>query len=91
MTFCQGYSQYDYFGEIGNVVQQIAGDSAVSTKNNMLIVPGIQTQWTPESVWNTGLVSSFSSSIYGLAVERFVENQPSVSHSMVLIFPQIPD
>lgn len=67
-------------------MQQIAGDSAVPNKNNNLIVPSIQTEWTPESVWDTGIVSSYSSSLYGLAVERFVK-KPSVPHSMVLTFP----
>ncbi|KAI9455294.1 hypothetical protein F5148DRAFT_1378092 [Russula earlei] len=65
------YSQYDYFGEIGALVQQIANDSAVPNKNNILVVPSVQVLWSPESVWNTGLVSSYSSSIYALAVERY--------------------
>lgn len=55
-------------------MQQIGGDSAVSNKGDILIVPSVQTVWTPESVWDTGIVSSYSSSIYGLAVERFVED-----------------
>ena len=54
-------------------MQQIANDSAIPNKNNLLIVPSVQVTWTPESVWNTGIVSSYSSSLYGLAVERFVE------------------
>lgn len=58
-------------------MQEIAGDSAVSNKNNVLIVPSVQTVWTPESVWDTGIVSSYTSSIYGLAVERFVEDLQS--------------
>ncbi|KAH8979522.1 hypothetical protein EDB83DRAFT_2537237 [Lactarius deliciosus] len=39
-------------------------------KDNLLIVPSVQTSWTPESVWDTGIVSSYSSSILSLAVER---------------------
>ena len=55
------------------MVQQIANDNAIPTKNNILILPNIQILWTPESVWDTGIVTSYTNSIYGLAVERFVE------------------
>lgn len=65
------YSQSDYFGEIGSLVQQIANDQSIPTKNNMLLVPSIQVTWTPESVWNTGIVGAYSSSLYALAVERY--------------------
>lgn len=68
--FSQSYSPFDYFGEVGTLVQQIANDPLIPQKNNLLIVPSVQATWTPESVWNTGIVSSYSSSIYGLAVER---------------------
>jgi hypothetical protein len=51
-------------------VQQIANDSFITKKNNFLIVPSLQTVWTPESMWNTGIVASYSSSILALAVER---------------------
>jgi hypothetical protein len=54
-------------------VQQISNDSSIPNKNNLLIVPSVQILWTPEMVWNTGIVGSYNSSIYGLAVERFVE------------------
>jgi hypothetical protein len=54
-------------------VQQIADDQSIPIKNNILIVPSIQVTWTPESVWNTGIVSAYTNSLYGLAVERFVE------------------
>lgn len=54
-------------------MQQVANDSAITNKNNLLIVPSVQVTWTPESVWNTGIVSSYSNSLYALAVERFVE------------------
>jgi hypothetical protein len=54
-------------------VQQIANDQSIPTKNNMLLIPSIQVTWTPESVWNTGIVGTYSSSLYGLTVERFVD------------------
>src|SRR6266702_4817501 len=66
----QTYSQFDYFGEVGTLIQQIANDPLIPKKDNMLIVPSVQVTWTPESVLNTGIVSSYSSSILSLAVER---------------------
>lgn len=70
MKFCQTYSQFDYFGEVGTLVQQIASDPLIPQKDNFLVVPSIQVLWTPESVWNTGIVAAYSSSIHSLAVER---------------------
>ncbi len=67
---CQTYSQFDYLGEVGTLIQQIANDPLIPKKDNMLIIPSVQTTWTPESVWDTGIVSSYSSSILSLAVER---------------------
>lgn len=57
---------------MGNLIQEVANDAAIPVKN-MFIVPSIQVAWTPESVWNTGLVGAYSNSISALAVERFVE------------------
>ena len=68
----QTYSQFDYFGELGTLVQQIANDPLIPKKDNLLIVPSVQVAWTPESVWDTGIVASYSNSIYSLAVERYV-------------------
>jgi len=65
------YSQYDYYGEIGAVVQQINNDAAIPKKDNILIVPSVQILWTPESIWDTGIVSAYNSSLYALAVERY--------------------
>ncbi|KAI9454225.1 hypothetical protein BJY52DRAFT_765579 [Lactarius psammicola] len=74
------YSQFDYFGEVGTLVQQIANDPLIPNKDNLLILPSIQTAWTPESVWNTGIVSSYSSSILCLAVERYPHNNCAAVH-----------
>ena len=54
-------------------MQQVANDQAIPSKNNLFIVPSIQVTWTPESVWNTGIVGSYSNSLSALAVERYVE------------------
>ncbi|KAH9177916.1 hypothetical protein EDB89DRAFT_1292020 [Lactarius sanguifluus] len=68
------YSQFDYFGEVGTLIQQIANDPLIPKKDNMLIVPSVQALWTPESIWDTGIVSSYSSSILSLAVERYPDD-----------------
>lgn len=66
----QGYGPYDYFGEFGNLVQAIANDTSIPNKG-ILIGPNVNTgEWTPEMVWNTGFVDSYSSSLGYLAVEQ---------------------
>ncbi|KAI9461990.1 hypothetical protein BJY52DRAFT_1147038 [Lactarius psammicola] len=68
------YTQFDYFGEVGTLVQQIANDPLIAKKDSLLIVPSVQVTWTPESVWDTGIVASYSSSIHSLAVERYPDD-----------------
>ncbi|KAI0270634.1 hypothetical protein BC834DRAFT_967376 [Gloeopeniophorella convolvens] len=77
------YSQFDYFGEVGTLVQQIANDPLIQNKDNLLIIPSVQTTWSPESVWNTGIVQSYSSSIFSLAVERYPDD------NCALLFPSL--
>ncbi|KAH7884820.1 glycoside hydrolase family 79 protein [Phlebopus sp. FC_14] len=64
------YSPYDYFGEFGVAVDAINADSSIPVKNN-LIAPSVSGTWTPEDVFNTGLVPSYSSSLAFLAVEHY--------------------
>ena len=60
-------------GDIGMLVAQVASNSLVPKKNNLFVIPSISaTVWTPEDVWNTGIVGTYSNSLYGLAVERWV-------------------
>ncbi|KAF8952441.1 hypothetical protein BDZ97DRAFT_1640845, partial [Flammula alnicola] len=66
------YGPYDYFGELGLLVQALAGDANVPNKN-LLIGPNVNSgDWTPEMVWNTGFVDSYSQSLAYLAVEQYV-------------------
>ncbi|KAI0060119.1 glycoside hydrolase family 79 protein [Artomyces pyxidatus] len=71
-----GYAPEDYFGDVGSLVAQVAQDPLIPNRNNLFIVPSISasTDWTPESIWNTGIITSYSSSLYGLAVERYPNN-----------------
>jgi len=43
-------------------------------KNDLLIVPSISGAWSPESVWNTGIIPSYSNSLHALAVEQCVHH-----------------
>lgn len=49
----------------------MAGDAHI-TNQDLLIGPNIANQWTPEQVWNTGFVETYSSNLAFLAVERCV-------------------
>ena len=70
---CQGYGPLNYMGDIGLLVNQVAVDPVITRKNGLFIIPSISaTVWTPEDVWNTGIVSTYTDSLYGLAVERYV-------------------
>ena len=58
-------------GDIGTLVDQVAWDTLVVKKDNLFIIPSISASvWTPEQVWNTGIVRTYMSSLYGLAIER---------------------
>jgi hypothetical protein len=65
----QTYSQYDYFGEFGTVVNAVNANTNIPNKNT-LIGPNLATNWRPESVWDTGYVDSYTNSLAYLAVER---------------------
>jgi hypothetical protein len=57
-------------GEFGELVTAMEGDEHV-VNQRLLIGPNIATgDWTPEMVWNTGFVDTFSSNLAYLAVEQ---------------------
>ncbi|KAI6035708.1 glycoside hydrolase family 79 protein [Pisolithus marmoratus] len=64
------YSPYDYFGEFGIVVDAVNNDNSIPVKNN-LVIPSVSGTWTPEDVFNTGIVASYDSSLGYLAVEHY--------------------
>jgi hypothetical protein len=59
-------------GDVGLLVNQVAADPGITKKNDLFVIPSISPVWTPEDVWNTGIVSAYANSLYGLAVERYV-------------------
>ena len=64
------YSQEDYFGEFAVLVQAIANDSKIQTRNN-LVAPSVNSgPWSLESVWNTGFVAAYSDELGSLSVEQ---------------------
>ncbi|KAF9450508.1 glycoside hydrolase family 79 protein [Macrolepiota fuliginosa MF-IS2] len=67
----QGYNEFNYADEFGELVQAMSSDPNEAENMNILIGPNIATEWTPEQVWNTGFVDRFSSNLAFLAVERY--------------------
>jgi len=56
----------------------MAGDQHISNRG-LLIGPNINTgDWTPEMVWNTGFVDSYSPNLAYLAVEQYIFNPSSI-------------
>lgn len=49
----------------------MAADSLLPVKNN-LIVPSVSSDWTPEEVFNTGILDTYGDFITALAVEQCV-------------------
>jgi hypothetical protein len=68
------YSPYDYFGEIGLLIQALQDDASSIPVRNNLIAPSVSGTWTPEDVWNTGFLNSYSTSLGYLAVEQYPDN-----------------
>ncbi|THH18224.1 hypothetical protein EW146_g2709 [Bondarzewia mesenterica] len=70
-----GYGPYNYFGEISDLVNQVQQDQNIIKRDGIILTPSISYGfWQPEDVWNTNIVSAFSSSIAALTVERYPNN-----------------
>ncbi|KAJ7671748.1 hypothetical protein B0H17DRAFT_989262 [Mycena rosella] len=68
------YSPYDYGGEISDLLSQIASTGADPTgrSQKLLVGPNIADfAWTPEQVWDSGFVDTFSDNLAYLAVEKY--------------------
>ena len=64
------YGPQDYANDVGNLIQAMEADSGIPNKN-MLIGPSVATgPWTPELVWDTGFINTYSSYLFALAVEQ---------------------
>ncbi|KIY48442.1 hypothetical protein FISHEDRAFT_73638 [Fistulina hepatica ATCC 64428] len=68
----QGYSAYDYMGELEVLISAMTNDPLIGAPNNFLVGPSIATgDWTPEDVWNTGFIGNVGSSLAALSVEHY--------------------
>ena len=63
------YSQYDYFGEFGVVVEAMANDAKIPTKGR-LVAPSIQGTWTLQEVYDTGFITSYNDELSIVSVEQ---------------------
>ena len=72
------YGPSDYAGEFGVVVQAIAQDPLIPTRNN-LIGPSIASgPWKPEDVWATGFITTYADELGALAVEQCAFSIPGL-------------
>jgi hypothetical protein len=68
------YGPFDYGGEMSDLLSQVSASNADPTGLAMsrLVAPNIADYaWTPEQVWDTGLVTEFSDNLAFLAVEKY--------------------
>jgi hypothetical protein len=68
------YGPFDYGGEISDLVAQVSATNADPSGLAMsrLVVPNIADfAWTPEQVWDTGLLTEFPNNIAYLAMEKY--------------------
>ncbi|KAJ3738550.1 glycoside hydrolase family 79 protein [Lentinula detonsa] len=65
------YSQYDYVGELGSVIDDMSQYSDLSVAQNLLLIPSVSGTWTPEDVWDTGVIDTYGSNIAWMSVEHY--------------------
>ncbi|PBK86027.1 hypothetical protein ARMGADRAFT_541303 [Armillaria gallica] len=67
----EGYAPSDYVSEVGELIYAMSNDANIKTLNN-LIGPSVATgDWTPEMVWDTGFVDTYSDNLAYLSVEHY--------------------
>ncbi|KAL4062162.1 glycoside hydrolase family 79 protein [Scleroderma yunnanense] len=64
------YGPSDYVNELGTMITAIANDNLIPVKNN-LVVPSVSGTWTPEQVFDTGLLTSYGNVLGYLAIEHY--------------------
>ncbi|KAJ3810183.1 glycoside hydrolase family 79 protein [Lentinula aff. lateritia] len=65
------YSQYDYVGELGSLIDDMSQYSNLSIAQNLLLIPSVSGTWTPEEVWDTGVMDTYGSNIAWMSVEHY--------------------
>ncbi|KAK0433146.1 hypothetical protein EV421DRAFT_1892992 [Armillaria borealis] len=67
----EGYAPSDYVSEVGELIYAMSNDANIKTLNN-LIGPSVATgDWTPEMMWDTGFVDTYSDNLAYLSVEHY--------------------
>ncbi|KAK7024767.1 hypothetical protein R3P38DRAFT_2530271 [Favolaschia claudopus] len=70
----QPYTPYDYGGEMRDFLEQVKGEGmdVQGTTMKKLVAPNIAMyDWTPEQVWDSGLIDNHGENIAWLAVEKY--------------------
>ncbi|KAJ3792178.1 glycoside hydrolase family 79 protein [Lentinula aff. detonsa] len=77
------YSQYDYVGELGSVIDDMSQYSDLSCLSVVLLIGATSKlmtdnflnntagTWTPEDVWDTGVMDTYGSNIAWMSVEHY--------------------
>ncbi|KAJ3821688.1 hypothetical protein F5880DRAFT_1580313 [Lentinula raphanica] len=65
------YSQYDYVGELGSLINDMSQYSDLSAAQDLLLIPSVSGTWTPENIWDTGVMDTYSSNIAWMSVEHY--------------------
>ncbi|THH33379.1 hypothetical protein EUX98_g814 [Antrodiella citrinella] len=70
----QNYTQYDFFGEFGDLIKAMQANTNIPTTNN-LVGPNIAVaDWTPEMVWDTGFIPAYAPNLFALSVENYPDD-----------------
>ncbi|KAF9484212.1 glycoside hydrolase family 79 protein [Pholiota conissans] len=72
------YSQQDYFNEFGLLINAINADPLI-TSRDILIGPSVSTNWSPESVFDTGYIDAYTNSLAYLSVEHYPSDNCGVA------------
>jgi hypothetical protein len=65
------YLPQDYTNDVGNLIKAMESNTFTIPNKNMLICPSVSTgPWSPEDIWNTGLIEDYGDNLYALAVEQ---------------------
>ncbi|CAK5270156.1 unnamed protein product [Mycena citricolor] len=72
----QSYGPFDYMGEFSDYINQASASGIdPSGKGRQLLVVGNVADgsggWTPEMVWNTGMIDQYTNNIAYMAVEKY--------------------
>ncbi|TFK29209.1 hypothetical protein FA15DRAFT_664535 [Coprinopsis marcescibilis] len=66
-----GYTAYDYFNEVGDLINVMAPNDRIPRKN-ILIAPSTSGKvWQAETVWETGFLDAYQDHMYGITVEYY--------------------